>query len=125
MAIADGAKSGAGGAGAALARFLAGAGALVTFPVAVTFALTGQFILAALIAGVAPAPEGSGGAMGGVTTLQIVVLFLQGAALVYAAARGPAGFGRIFLALAALLWAVGALLLMYVWLQCSVGGVCL
>lgn len=106
-------------------RFLALLGSIITFPVAVMLALTGQFILASLLVAANPAPEGASGDVGGATTLQVVLFVLQGAALVYAAARSGAGPGRVYLALAALIWAIGSMLLMYVALQCGVGGVCL
>jgi hypothetical protein len=125
MGIADSAKSGAGAAGSAILRVLGRIGALITFPVAVTLALLGQFILAALLVIANPAAEGASGDTGGATTLQVLLFILQGSALVYAVARGPAGPGRVYLALAALLWAIGSMLLMYVTLQCGVGGVCL
>lgn len=126
MGIADrAAKSGASGAPAALLRLLAKLGALITFPVAVTLALVGQFILAALLTMANPAPEGASGDVGSATALQVFLFVLQGAALVYAVARGGARPGRVFLALAALVWAIGSMLLMYVALQCGVGGVCL
>lgn len=125
MGIADQAKSGASAAGAAILRFLGAVGALITFPVAVTFALTGQFILAAILTMANPAGEGASGETGSATTLQVILFILQGAALVYSAARGSARPGRVYLALAALIWAIGSMLLMYVALQCGVGGVCL
>jgi hypothetical protein len=125
MGTADEVKSGNGGAGAALSRFLGAIGALVTFPVAVTLALVGQFILASVLVAADPAPEGASGDVGGATTLQVVLFVLQGAALVYATARSGAGPGRVYLALAALIWAIASMLLMYVTLQCGVGGVCL
>ena len=125
MGMADTAKSGLSGASAALLRLLARLASLITFPVAVTLALVGQFILAALLTMANPAPEGASGDVGGATTLQVFLFILQGAALVYSVARGGAGPGRVYLALAALVWAIGSMLLMYVALQCSVGGVCL
>lgn len=125
MGIADTAKSAFRGASAALSRLLAGLGALITFPVAVTLALVGQFILAALLTMTNPAPEGASGDVGGASTLQVLLFILQGAALVYSVVRAGAAPGRAYLALAALLWAIGAMLLMHVALQCGVGGVCL
>lgn len=125
MAKADTLKSGLGGAGAGLLRFLARVGALITFPVAVALALVGQFALAWLLAAINPAPEGASGDVGAATTLQVLLFVLQGAALVYSVARSAAGPGRVYLALAALVWAIGSMLLMYVALQCGVGGVCL
>lgn len=125
MGIAETAKSRVSGAGAALLRLLGRLGALITFPVAATLALVGQFILASLLVTANPADEGASGDTGSATTLQVLLFILQGSALVYAVARGPAGPGRVFLALAALLWAIGSMLLMYVTLQCGVGGVCL
>ena len=125
MGLADRAKSGISGASAALLRLLGRLGALITFPVAVTLALVGQFILAALLTMANPAPEGASGEVGGATTLQVLLFFLQGGALVFSVARGGAGPGRVYLALAALIWAIASMLLMYVALQCGVGGVCL
>lgn len=125
MGKADALKSGLSGAGAGILRVLGRAGALVTFPVAVTLALVGQFALAGLLVWTNARPEGAEGDVGGATTLQVLLFIFQGAALVYAVARHRAGPGRVYLALAALLWAIGSMLLMYVVLQCGVGGVCL
>lgn len=125
MGFADQATSGLSGAFSRLLRLLARVGALITFPVAIALALLGQFIFAALLAAMNPAPEGASGDVGGATTLQILLFILQGAALVYSVARGGAGPGRVYLALAALVWAIGSMILMYVVLQCGVGGVCL
>lgn len=108
-----------------LLRFLGGLSAFISFPVAVTLALTGQFILAGLLSAMNPAPEGAEANAGGATTLQVLLFVLQGAALVYAVARSGANPGRVYLALAALVWAIGSMLLMFVTLQCGVGGVCL
>ena len=112
-------------AGSAPLRYLAGLGALLTFPVAVTLAVVGQFILAGMVVMASPAPEGAGGDVGGATTLQVLRFILQGAALVYSVARAGARPVQVYLALTALLWAIGSMLFMYVTLQCGVGGVCL
>ncbi|HBS33694.1 MAG TPA: hypothetical protein DEA50_01270 [Parvularcula sp.] len=125
MGSADEAKSGKRGARDAALGLYRAVAALITFPVAVTLALTGQFILASLLSMAMPAPEGASGDTGAAMAMQVVLLVVQGGALVYSVTRRQAGPGRIFLALAAFLWAVGSLLLMYVVLRCSVGGVCL
>jgi hypothetical protein len=125
MTSADTANSALGGAPAGLYRILARLGSLVTFPVAIALALVGQFALAGALVAAGPAVEGASTDAGGATTAQGVLFFLQGAALVYTVARAGARTGRVYLALAALLWAIASMLLMYVALQCGVGGVCL
>lgn len=112
---------------ATLLRHLGGIGALVTFPVAIALALVGQFALGGLIMAVSPSPEigGQAPAADGATWAQVLLLLLQGAALLFAVSRGRVRPSRVYLALAALVWAIASLLIIYVALQCDLGGVCL
>ncbi len=112
-------------AAAALRGFLSGLGGLITFPVALVFALVGQFALGWFIMGTSPPPETGATAPGGATWAQGIVLVLQGAALAFAVSRGRLSAARLYLAIAALVWAIASLLLFYVALKCDLGGICL
>lgn len=112
---------------ATLARRLGGIGALVTFPIAIALALVGQFALGGLIMAVSPPPEigGQAPAADGATWAQVLLLLLQGATLIFAVSRGRIRPSRVYLALAAFVWAIASLLIIYVALQCDLAGVCL
>jgi len=113
------------GAVAPLSRFLRDLDALVTFPVALALALVGQFALGGLIMAASPPAEIGAGAPEASTWPLVLLLLLQGAALVFAVHRRGARPSRVYLALAALTWAIASLLLVYVAFQCDLGGICL
>lgn len=107
-------------------RLLRGILRLITVPVALVFALVGQFGLGWLImAMTAPADPAAPGSTEGAVCAQALLLFLQGAALVFAVSRAGLQPSRIFLALAALVWAIASMLLLFVAFQCDLGAVCL
>lgn len=99
---------------------------LVNFPAAAVFALVGQFAFGWLVMTLTPPPDSAApGATEGAVWAQALLLLLQAAALVFALSREKARPTRIYLAIAALVWAVASMLLVYIALECDLGGVCL
>jgi hypothetical protein len=116
----------AGAFGRTLGRIPAALARLVNFPVAAVFALVGQFAFGWLIMTLTPPLEPTAvGTTEGAVWGQVLLLLLQGAALVVVLSREKAGPPRIYLAVAALIWAVSSMLLVYIALECDLGGVCL
>ncbi|MDZ7629679.1 MAG: hypothetical protein U5J99_14855 [Parvularculaceae bacterium] len=106
-------------------RVLGALGGLVTLPAAVILALIGQFAISALIMAASPPPDPLAPAGDSAIWILGLMLFLQVGALVFALSRASLSPGRIFLAIAALVWAIASMLIMYVALQCDPGGICL
>lgn len=100
-------------------------GRRVTLPVALALAFIGQFALGFFVMVLAPPPDPGADASGGFVLAQGVLLVIQAAALLFAAFRRNATAGRIFLAVAGVVWAIASMLIMYVALQCDLAGVCL
>ena len=99
---------------------------IVNFPVAAVFAIVGQFAFGWVIMSLTPSPDpASPGNTESAVWAQAILLLLQGAMLVFAVSREKLRPPRIFLAIAALVWAVASMLLVYVALECDLGGVCL
>ena len=112
--------------GETLERNSASVSRFISLPVAVVFALIGQFAIGWLVVTLTPPrdPAATGGAEAAVWAQGLLLLF-QGAALVFAVARKKRPPSRAFFAIAAFVWAVASMLLVFIALQCDLGGVCL
>lgn len=126
MGTLDQPSSRTGGTGASLVNVLRALHRLITFPVAIFFALFGQLGLGWLVMAITPPPDPAApGSTDGAIWAQMLLLLLQGAALVIAVSRAGLKPSRVFLAGAALVWAIASMLLLYVAFQCDLGAACL
>jgi hypothetical protein len=119
-------NSGAATAVGSMARLFSAIGRLITFPAAVIFALVGQFLLGWLIMALTPQTDPAAPVDTAVAVwAQVVLLLIQGLTLVFAVSRARLEPSRVYFAIAALVWAIASMLLLYVALQCDLAGVCL
>jgi hypothetical protein len=99
---------------------------MVSFPIAVVFALVGQFAFGWLVMMLTPPPDPtSPGKTESAVWALALLLLLQGAALVFAVSREKPRPSRVYFSIAAMVWAVASMLLVYVALECDLSGVCL
>lgn len=126
MGTLDQPSSRTGETGASLVKVLRALHRFITFPAALVFALLGQFGLGCLVMAITPPPDPAApGSTEGAVWAQALLLLLQGAALVIAVSRAGLKPSRVFLAIAALVWAIASMLLLYVAFQCDLGAICL
>lgn len=119
-------SSAAGTFGETLGRLAAAIARIVNFPIAVVFALIGQFAFGWVVITLTPPPDPEKpGAIESAVWALALLLLLQGVALVFALMRDGPRPSRVFFAIAALVWAVASMLLAYIALACDLGGVCL